>query len=145
MKKQIEKYIPAALESVREIIQVDRNGNKTIVYEEYDGYAASFGASVVTAGLLPTVSFYTNVHKKEKKEADEVKKPRRYKMLMALSYILRQNGHKTIGANDTALLDYVNTDENRSNKALKSEILSASIALKLALRNFKHTKSGTES
>lgn len=137
MKKQVEKLIPAALAAVRGKLLAPNETNK--VYEEYDGYAASFGASVVTAGLLPTVSFYTNVHKQ-----DPIK-PRRYKMLMALADILRKNGRTAIGEGDTALLDFLDTDQNRNDKALKTEIIAASIALKLALRNFQHIKSGAES
>lgn len=141
MKKQVEKYIPAALKAVREKLTCDEA--KTQVFEEYDGYAASFGASIVTAGLLPTVSFYTNVHKKEKKAEDENKKPRRYKMLRALAEILRNNGRSEIGADETALLDFVINEQNRSDRKVKSDILAASIALKLALRNFHHIKSGS--
>jgi len=143
MKKKVESYISDALKSVREkLASPDAQGNKTVIYEEYDGYAASFGASVITAGLLPTVSFYTNVHKKEKDETKEAKKPRRYKMLLALAFMLKNNGHPDINLDSlTALLDYVNTDKNKKNKALKADILAASIALKLALRNFEHTKS----
>ena len=145
MKKQVEKYISSALEAVTTLLaQPDKSGDKTIVFEEYDGYAASFGASIITAGLLPTVSFYTNVHKKEKKKEDEEKKPRRYKMLTALSHILRSNGYN-IETGETALLDYINTDQRRTNKRLKSDIVAYSIALKLALRNFQHVKSGSES
>lgn len=143
MKKQVERYIPAALEAVRAQLTCDEA--KTRVFEEYDGYAASFGASVVTAGLLPTVSFYTNVHKKEKKPEDELKKPRRYKMLLALAEVLRKNGRSEIGTDETALLDFINREQNRADRVIKSEILAASIALKLALRNFQHIKSGTES
>ncbi len=146
MKKQVEKFIPAALQAVRDVLaQPDIDGRKTIVFEEYDGYAASFGASVVTAGLLPTVSFYTNVHKKEKKEEDEVKKPRRYKMLKALAAILRDNGFTQLTNDETALLDFINTETNRADRALKADIVAASIALKLALRNFQHIKSGSDS
>lgn len=137
MKKQVEKLITFALAAVRDKLLVP--GKPSQVYEEYDGYAASFGASVVTAGLLPTVSFYTNVHKK-----DPVK-PRRYKMLMALADILRSNGRTAIGTGDTALLDFLEAGQNRTDKTLKAEIIAASIALKLALRNFQHIKSNSES
>lgn len=137
MKKQVEKLIPFALAAVRAKLLAPNETNK--VYEEYDGYAASFGASVVTAGLLPTVSFYTNVHKKDPA------KPRRYKMLMALAEILRSNGRTAIGTGDTALLDFLDAGQNPTDKTLKAEIIAASIALKLALRNFQHIKSGSES
>lgn len=143
MKKKIEKYLPAALQVVRQIRVPSEDTDAPVqVFEEYDGYAASFGASVVTAGLLPTLSFYTNVHKKERREQEEAKKPRRYKMLIALASILRANGYTQVGTGDTGLLDFVNTDPNRNNRNLKNDIVAASIALKLALRNFQHIKSG---
>jgi CRISPR/Cas system CMR-associated protein Cmr5 small subunit len=149
MKKKVEKYVPAALEAVRKVLAKRDATNKPTskVYEEYDGYAASFGASVVTSGLLPTLSFYTDVHKDDKNKKGKLL-PRRYRILQALAHILQKHEHQfeeedTPASNDTepltrktAVLDFA-----IGNPSLKKDILAASIALKLALRNFEHIKS----
>jgi hypothetical protein len=144
MNKKIEKYIPRALEAVRDILaHEDKDGKLTQVYEEYDGYAASFGASVVTSGLLPTLSFYTDVHKKDTKDGKPA--TRRFRILIALAQTLELNG-LPFGPNDkTALLKFAIGKQSSQTelKDLKSQILAASVALKLALRNFQHVKSPT--
>ena len=55
--RNIEKYIPIALEVLAEkdlgIVQKEKI-NKT-----YNGYISSFGASIISSGLLPTMVFYS--------------------------------------------------------------------------------------
>jgi hypothetical protein len=133
MKKRIEKYIPHALKAVRAEL-LKNPANKTDVYEEYDGYAASLGASIITSSLLPALSFYTDIHRSGEKE-----KPRRYKILKAIAQIVNTDG-MAVPVADNGLLEFMilaanNTAEN------KAKIIDASIALKLALRNFNHVKS----
>lgn len=133
MKKDIEKYIPAALAAVRNHLAHDAK-----VYEEYDGYAASFGAAVITSGLKPALAFYTDVHK----DAEKSGKPlaRRWRILNALAAILSENEDWVFNEKNTRLLDYL--IENQTNeRAIRPKIIAASIALKLALRNFEHSKS----
>ena len=140
MKKELEKLIPHALEAVRHHLSVDEN--KTLVYDVYDGYAASLGAAIITSGLKPAIVFYTDVHKKKKKPEDEMTSARRYKLLQALAYTLRTSGVVS-GINDTesAVLMYVIGDPPHAQK----HILTASVALKLALRNFEHIKAPSKS
>lgn len=139
MKKTVETYILSALEAVRTQLPVP--GNTRQVYEEFDGYAASLAAAIITSGLLPALAFYTDVHKKSNNAEKEARTPRRYKIMNAIAYTLRGNGVAVINTPDTGLLDTA-IDATREQQAiLKDQIIAASVALKLALRNFEHIKS----
>lgn len=141
MKKDVEKYIAPALTAVRENLVFPIGSGK--VYEEYDGYAASFGAAIVTSGLKPALAFYTDVHKDEKdKTGKDI--ARRWRILNALADILEKIEGWKFNNKNTRLLDYV-IDNEVNERNIKPKILAASIALKLALRNFEHEKSPTQS
>ncbi|MBP9076709.1 MAG: hypothetical protein KBG02_07590 [Haliscomenobacter sp.] len=131
MNKEIEVKIKPALDAAMSML--DPVGARKI-YEEYDGYAASLGAAIVTSGLLPALSFYTDVAKPDVNKNNQPL-PRRYKILQAISAVLG------LGNGKTALLDHVLSLDQAEENAIKKEILSASIALKLALRSFEHIKS----
>jgi len=111
MRSRIESYIPRALEAVRETEIADRDG---IVPSQYNGYIASFGASIRQAGLVATVLFYENSSGSEQD---------RSKVIKAIEYIL-----------DKKLV--------RDGKAVVSrdEVDDAAVALKLAVRTFKMQK-----
>lgn len=138
---EVDKMIPKALKAAP--LYLLKVGKEDIIQKEYDGYAASLGASIRTSGLIPALAFYTDVHK-EKKGSKEA---RRYKLLQALAYILELDHEK-----EKALLNKVIAEvfgENASSfnnpnipvlKAWTEKILNASIALKLALRNFSHSE-----
>lgn len=137
MKKDIEKYIAPALAAVREHLVHPKGSGK--VYEEYDGYAASFGAAVVTSGLKPALAFYTDVHKDAEKGGQPL--ARRWRILNALAHILKEKENWEFDVQkNTRMIDYVIEKQSNEN-TLKPKIIAASIALKLALRNFEHTKS----
>ncbi len=131
MNKELRDKIKPALDAA--INKLEPIGERKI-YEEYDGYAASLGAAIMTSELLPALSFYTDVAKPDVNRNNEPL-PRRYKILQAISAVLG------LGNGKTALLDHVLGLDLAQEKALKKEILSASIALKLALRSFEHIKS----
>jgi len=54
MRRAVEQYIPNAIRAIEELEIVNGNGE---VAKQFNGYIASFGASVRQAGLLATVLF----------------------------------------------------------------------------------------
>jgi len=155
MKKEITKLIPLAIEATRKYLLADGQ-SRELVQKEYDGYAASLGAALRTSGLIPTLVFYTDVDR-------QAGGARRYKMLWAIAYCLGEitasepepaprfllervikdvYGRNVFErpVNDARLQRLPRPDQQRI-KAWAKRISEASIALKLAMRNFEHTKS----
>ena len=116
-KKNIEKYIPRAMEVLNETFP---NG---VIPSAYNGYISSFGASVLQSGLLPTLALFesTNSSAKENKEY--------------LTYMIFQI--LTDKKDDISLLRYV-LDNNK--ELLKPKIMDIAIAIKLSIRTFKLDK-----
>jgi len=162
MNQQIANHIVNALNAVEKYLaEPVSTGKPDSVSKEYDGYAASFTASLVISGLRPTLAFYTDVHKMRSDAQKEAKAVRRYKLLQALHHVLvppsSVNSPK-VAAN--ALLFWVmkevygpgaleanNKLENPDEKRLSSlqvQITDAAVALKLALRNFKQVETSTQ-
>lgn len=131
MKARIEKYIPVALKIIRQGI-----GKNNQVAEEYDGYAASFGPAVIASGLLPAISFYTDIHK-----STEEGKPRRYEILKVVSGILSEREQLHINDEKNGLLEFLISKTDKERDVLRPIIMDAIIAIKLSLRNFKQVKS----
>ena len=142
MKKDIQKYIPKALEAVEQYLLTDKK-----VQKEYDGYAASLGAAIRNSGLIPALCFYTDL---SRTDGDA----RRWKLLMAIDYVLSEEAPSAAIASDKkALLDKVikaqygqqafadanrsptathrgeEADENLTLQKWKKNILNASICL----------------
>ena len=117
-KKNIEKYIPKAIEVLNNTF---KNGT---IPSSYNGYISSFGASVIQSGLLPTIALFENqnANTQEKKEL--------------LTNLILQILDNTKTENDT-LLEYVLQNGKDS---LKQQILDISIAIKLSIRTFKLDK-----
>jgi hypothetical protein len=147
MKKEITKYFPLALHAVEEYLLKD--AARKIVWEEYDGHAASLGPSIRISGLIPALAFYTDVGR----EGNERK---RNPILKAIYDILRPTDEATTQARtllNTVLEeiypseDLIKADEDLPPGKLNEEkladwsieIVNASIALKLALRTFIHS------
>ncbi|MBL7790875.1 MAG: hypothetical protein JNK77_01030 [Saprospiraceae bacterium] len=153
--KEVELLIPKALEAVQFFLTTAEGSQ--IVQKEYDGYAASLGAAIRTSGLIPALVFYSDVDKKENE-------PRRYKLLKAIAHTLGDVVNHHSNHDKRLLLERVlreaygqeifNRQVNRRNelqpinhepdriviKSWTSKIVYASIALKLAMRNFKHSE-----
>ncbi|HAD11927.1 MAG TPA: hypothetical protein DCF33_05760 [Saprospirales bacterium] len=125
--KQLEKLIGPALEAVEKHLTKER---KDAVAKEYDGYAASFGAALRTSGLLPTLAFYSDYHK-------EKNKPRRNHLLQALYEVVKLTNEKVALSNASRLLEVAVQLSASEQKQLERDLLNASIAVKLALRNFE--------
>jgi len=108
MHKRVEKYIPKALEA---IVEVGIN-NENMIDSQYNGYIASFGASIRQAGLLATVLFYQDDNGAEKD---------RHKIIDAIEFII---GERLLSS------------EVPSNTT-KKKVLDAATALKLAIRTYE--------
>lgn len=107
--KRVEKLVPRALQAAA---MLEENG---AINKAYNGYIATFGASIRQAGLLPTILFFS-------KESESTKADRR-KILHAIKEIL-------------GLQDDLHSYAQNDPKA-KENIIDAAIALKLAIRAYK--------
>jgi len=108
MRSRIEAYIPAALEAVREVEIADKDD---IVPSQFNGYIASFAASIRQAGLVATVLFYENSIGSEKDRA---------KVIKAIERIMDAS---LVSAGGIA-------------QAERDRVDDAAVALKLAVRTF---------
>lgn len=154
MKKEIEELIPNAIEATQKFLMTEDSK----VQKEYDGYAASLGAAIRTSGLIPALTFYTDVNRKD---GDA----RRYKLLQAVAYCLGEAveadnkrfllrkviidlyqgdvfNRQLTGRGRDERLPNINTvaDFDKKKKCWTKKITHASIALKLAMRNFEHSE-----
>lgn len=124
--KRINQLLPKAMEALTGSSLLLEN--KTSMLKEYDGYAAAFAPSVITAGLRATLSFYTDKHK----ESDNT--PRRHQVLEVLCTIYQSMpGHLT----GKSLLDIALETNQSDERRLRQDLIDCSIALKLVMRNFK--------
>jgi CRISPR-associated protein Cmr5 len=126
MNRQIENLIPFALESA-ELLK----NEKGKIPNEYSGYIASFGASVIQAGLKPAIAFS---ERKSSKSSED-----RSKLMEAVCYIImKQKGDNPDLVDDSkSLLKYVLKYESAGNTMIKDYVLDAATALKLAIRTFE--------
>lgn len=108
MSRKVEAYIPKALEAIESLEIADSNGE---VAKQFNGYIASFGASIRQAGLLSTVLFYANANSNAEKE--------RKKVVDAIEQII---GYKI---------------EDNIGKSTREDVENAAVALKLAIRTYK--------
>ena len=148
MKRRIEKFIPSVISAIKKHIEENE-----VVNKEYKGYIASLGTSINQAGLLPALSFYTDVK-------TGIEHPNKNYVLDCILDVLRESQLYTIkaGNNETKLLFFVmceaysaelcidihnaektitmqDFNEDKINE-LKDIIIDIVISLKLALRLF---------
>lgn len=116
-KKNIEKYIPKAIEVLTDTFPDGK------IPSAYNGYISSFGASIIQSGLLPTLALFENTNAKTKESKE------------SLTYLILQV--LTDRKDDISLLHYV-LDNNEA--ILKPKIMDISIAIKLSIRTFKLEK-----
>ena len=128
MKQRVEKYLPSAIKAVENnILEKDK------VKSQFKGYISSFGAAIIQTGLIPAVAFYS-----VKAGAEED----RNKVIDAIWEILQQNEQASIDPNARNLLHFL-VEQYREGKdlsAIKSKIMDATTALKLAVRTFQIEK-----
>jgi CRISPR-associated protein Cmr5 len=136
MKPRLKIYIPSAINAIAtSLTTVGENGQRTNnVDERYDGYAASLGAAIITSGITPAIAFYTDLYRSGESGV------RRFHILKIITALLHEDG-VTINNNtgNNALLNHVLNTANHTPE-FKQKLLDATIAVKLALRNFNHVK-----
>jgi len=108
-KRNVEKYIPMALEEVK------KKELKGMIPKEIKGYISSYGASIIQSGLFSTVAFY---EKKEKVVVNDL-----------IFEIFKKSDSFEVKENK--LLEFV---IKNNNFAVKEEIKDIVIALKLSIR-----------
>ena len=109
--------ISKAQQALRDSGIVNNQGEYKSVF---GGYISSFGASLVQAGLLPTVIFYEN----KDSEAKE-----RYKVIEALKKMLNINADQ--------LATYLLQNKKSDDRKFLADVANGMVALKLALRMYK--------
>ncbi len=126
--RNIEKYIPIALKVLKDDgIGIVKDGK---IDKTYNGYISSFGASLISSGLLPTLIFYS-------KSAEQTTNADRSLIPVALEKML-QSPEIGILNNEQHLLKEVITRYN--DECLKKKIQECAIALKLAIRTYPTPK-----
>lgn len=106
--------------------------------KEIKGDISSFGASIIQAGILPTVLFFSEGEFKEaaarhKNNSDENTKARRALLMKVVFDVLELPDTATINKK-RPLLDYVR--KNLGNADALNRITEAALAVKIALRAF---------
>ena len=128
-KKQVEEYLPRAYDVLKECGIA--SGTPLAIENEFRGYIASFGAAVSMGSLLSAVAFFS-------KQGDA--KRDRSKLMEAIYRLIAADGGTTEIPKADALsrghlFQYVR-DRNKNEadqRAVKEDVLSAAVALKLAM------------
>ncbi|MEO1054714.1 MAG: type III-B CRISPR module-associated protein Cmr5 [Bacteroidota bacterium] len=127
MKQKIENLIPMAFRAVED--KLATNGQ---VSRQYNGYIASFGASVVQSGMMAALVF--NHRAESRSERD------RKALMDAIFEVIKSMEKRTI--NENRLLDYYKT-RLVDKRMLKLNIMDAAAAIKLVIRTFKLVEEST--
>ena len=110
-KKKINLLIPDAIDALEKLREEDGSINKV-----YQGYLASFGPTVISSGMVKTVTIYIDESPSNKK---------RKKLTNIMFSLIGEDPKEFIKEKDSSV-KYV----------LKNKILEANIACKLAIRTF---------
>lgn len=119
-----DKYIKTAIDSLTKVKEPIVNNN--IYKKVFKGYISELGASIMQAGLLPSIIFYEN-----SQSAQQDKK----KLISAIIYILNTDFGYEISV-DLSLYILRLSSAGEKIKLLK-DVEKAAVAIKLALRIFK--------
>ncbi len=142
MKNNINNMIPAAIEAITDSKMAKESG---VVNKEYKGYISSMGASIMQAGLLPTIAFFAN---DENKKADSSKlldavllliNPDYQERQKLINYVIESCKPDNYVENNDEGIGLNNLDQYKL-MIMEEEISDALIALKLAIRTFKFSK-----
>jgi len=117
--KTDNKYIEKAFV----VLGNDNNGiieNNKLIDGKYKGYIASFGASVIISGIIPTVLMYCD------KSDDKIK---------VLKILMKMVDESFDLINDKPWDFYVNV-YSKKGQDTRSELTEAATALKLAIRTY---------
>ncbi|MDP3453135.1 MAG: hypothetical protein Q8R90_09290 [Bacteroidales bacterium] len=116
--KRVKQYIPIAVDVIEDLF-ISENPK---IPDEYDNIVCQFGLSIRRLGVKSAVYALSQKYKKNKEA-----------VCKAIVRII-QIHDKGICSKDDTLIEYVKA--NISNPLLKSKLMDASVALKLALRVF---------
>ena len=137
MKKRIEKYFPAAMKAIEDVLQ---GGDVSkVIDREYQGYISAFGAAILQMGLMPTLA----VHADEGSGAIRDKRM----LLDVLARTMNQGGflsekaQKALKDKTDQLFKVAVEGNDELRKELTEHLLDVAIAVKLCLRTFKLTES----
>lgn len=95
--------------------------NLSVVKDEYDGYLAGFGPSVIISGLVQTLAVYTAT-------------PERASVLNAIAEVANVNG--TVTGTDLLSLCIAHHNERDIINLWREDIINASVALKIMIRTY---------
>jgi len=128
--QKIEHLLPAALDAVDQVL-VSKYGKEGIP-AGYQGAISGFGTSLIQMGLLPTLAVYT-----DKDSAASIERPLLLKTLFAIltSEASRFSAKKELPTQHDSLLRQVSSGSYQ--KELKTHLMHAALALKLAIRTYK--------
>jgi len=140
-KKRVEKMMIEAMALLNDKtaypVMFDKKNGARKIHSRFNGYAASFGPSVIHAGLLQTLAFYCRSDRDEESDA-EGKDRKEVTGLMAA--VLERAGYldkaedekKTLFDRMLARIQIAPGERSR----LKSLTMEACAACKLAMRTF---------
>jgi CRISPR-associated protein Cmr5 len=120
---KIDKLLKVADDALNEFNLVQNN---KVTEEVYDGYLASFGATVIISGLIQTVAVY---------EAND----ERRKVLNAITTVAGINhGNQQIVRGNHLLQLCLDNHSNKTQINLwREKVLDASVALKMMIRTYQ--------
>ncbi len=130
MQTKIEHLLPAALDAVDQVL-VEKYGRERIP-AGYQGAISGFGTSLIQMGLLPTLAVYT-----DQDSAASIERPLLLKTLFTIlkSEESRFSAKSSLPAQHDNLLRDVSSGNYQ--KELKTHLMHAALALKLAIRTYK--------
>lgn len=121
--KRIKDLIPNAISAAEKHLVNKENGT---IAKEMNGYISSFGASIISSGLLPTIIFYSQEGKSEGDRTTFIK---------ALEFMCLDKNKLTANEKLTNKIKEIHSNKTEMSQ-LKNFIMDASVALKLAIRTF---------
>ena len=132
--KAIQSWLPAAIDVAKaRLLRPDKTDSDIPkIDKEFNGYISSFGASVIAAGILPSVIFFSQ---KGDSASD------RNLIIDCIEDLMKKKHY--IRADDGLLKKIkilIETNDRAELNRLTEKIGQAAIALKLAIRTFPKTK-----
>jgi len=131
--KRIQLLIPTAIEAVKakDLLKKDTKDGVDKIDKEFNGYISSFGASIISAGLLPSIIFFSQ---KGESESD------RPKVISCIEYILKKENGLSGSLLETVRQLFVAPVKRAEISRLTDNISDAAVALKLAIRIYPKSK-----
>lgn len=131
MNKRLEKGIDIILDEIKsDSIGIVRKGK---ISSQYNGYIASFGASIIQNGLIPAVMLFENSNSNSEKE-------RSLLMKLILEGLLKlYNKYEEIEKKET-LIEYIVQNKEKFQEKdinIRKDIETMATAIKLVIRTYE--------